>query len=113
MKISVMGIQISVTTIVTEIFIPVTWSKGTRKHDQKVGLDFVFWTIEKFQFHTQEGQDFSEVASVVHLITHTSSESRIVDLTNNGIVNHYLRNVEHGSHCLGRHTTSSFTYMSD
>ncbi len=38
-----MGIQISVTTIVTEIFIPVTWSKGTRKHDQKVGLDFVFW----------------------------------------------------------------------
>jgi hypothetical protein len=40
MKISVMGIQISVSTIVTEIFIPVTWSKWSRKHDQKVGSRF-------------------------------------------------------------------------
>jgi hypothetical protein len=72
-----------------------------------------FGTIEKFQFHTQEGQDFSEVVSVVHLITHTSSESRIVDLTNNGMVNHYLRHVDHGSHCLPRHRTVCFTYMSD
>jgi hypothetical protein len=57
MKISVMGIQISVSTIVTEIFIPVTWSKWSRKHDQKVGLDFVFWTIEKGKKKKTFGQE--------------------------------------------------------
>jgi hypothetical protein len=40
--------------------------------------------------HTQEDQDFSVVTATAQLITHTSSESRIVDLTNNGMVNHYI-----------------------
>jgi hypothetical protein len=34
-----------------------------------------------------------------------SSESRTMVLTNNGMVNHYLRDVDHGSHCLPRHRT--------
>jgi hypothetical protein len=46
-------------------------------------------------------------------ITHKSSESRILDLTNNGMVNHYLTDVDHGSHCVARHRTASLTYMSD
>jgi hypothetical protein len=29
-----------------------------------------------------------------------------VDLTNNGMVNHYSRDVDHGSHCLARHRTA-------
>jgi hypothetical protein len=58
-------------------------------------------------------QDFSTDSAAGHLITHMSSESRSVDLTNNGMVNHYLRDVDHGSHCLARHRTSCFTYMSD
>ena len=53
-----------------------------------------------FQIHSQEDQEFSTVVDVVELITHKSSESRIVDLENNGIVNHYLRDVDHVSHCL-------------
>ncbi len=99
-----------------------------------MGLDFGFWTREngkkkksfgretwqneqerreEFQLHTQEGQDFSAAAAAAHLITHKSSESRSVDLTNNSMVNHYLRDVDHGSHCLARHRTACFTYMSD
>ncbi len=66
---------------------------------------------QEFQLHIQEFQDFS--SGVAHLITHKSSESRNVDLTNNGMVNHYLRDVDHGSHCLGHHRTACFTYMSD
>ena len=31
---------------------------------------------QDFQFHTQEGQDFSAAAAAAHLITHHSSESR-------------------------------------
>jgi hypothetical protein len=58
-------------------------------------------------------QDFSANAAAGHLITHKSSESRSVDLTNNGMVNHYLRDVDHGSHCLPHHRFSCFTYMSD
>jgi hypothetical protein len=53
---------------------------------------------EEFQFHTQEGQDFSVTTVEAHLTTQKSSESRIVDPTNNGMVNHYLRDVDHGSH---------------
>jgi hypothetical protein len=53
---------------------------------------------EEFQFHTEEGQDFSVTAAEAHLTTQKSSESRIVDPTNNGMVNHYLRDVDHGSH---------------
>ena len=49
------------------------------------------------QLHTQEGQDFSTDAAATQLITHKSSESRTVDLTNNGMGNHYLRDVDHGS----------------
>ena len=48
------------------------------------------------QLHTQEDQDFSTTATV-QLITHKSSESRTVDLTNNEMDNHYLRDVDHGS----------------
>ena len=47
------------------------------------------------------------------LITYKSSESRRLDLTNNGMVNHYLTDVDHGSHCLVRHRTTSLTYKSD
>ena len=49
------------------------------------------------QLHTQEGQDFNTAAAAAQLITHKSSESRTVDLTNNGMVNHCLRDVDHGS----------------
>ena len=82
----------------------------------------IFWTREwrneeerakEFQLHTQEGQDFSAAATVTHLITYMSSESRTMHLTNNGMVNHYLRDVDHGSHCLARHRTVRFTYMSE
>ncbi len=37
-----------------------------------------------------------------------------MDLAKNGVVNHYLRDVDHGSHCLDEcHRTVCFTYMSD
>ena len=49
------------------------------------------------QLHTQKGQDFRTSAAAAQLITHKSSESRTVDLTNNGMGNHYLRDVDHGS----------------
>ena len=68
---------------------------------------------QDFQLHTQEGQDFSAAAAAAHLITYKSSESRSVDLANNGMGNHYLRHVDHGSHCLTLHRTASFGYMSD
>ena len=68
---------------------------------------------QEFQLHTQEDQDFSVTAVVPHLITYKSSESRSGDLVNNGMGNHYLRDVDHGSHCLAMHRTVSFTYMSD
>ena len=68
---------------------------------------------EELQLHTQERQDFSAAAAAAHLTTQKSSESRVVDLTNKGMGNHYLRTVEHGSHCLARHRTASLTYMSD
>jgi len=51
---------------------------------------------EEFQLPTQEGQEFSAAAAAAHLITYKSSESQNVDLTNNDMVNHYLRDVEHG-----------------
>ena len=50
-----------------------------------------------FQLHSQEGQDLSAVEAVEQLITHKSSESQNVDLTNKGMENHYLRDVEQGS----------------
>jgi hypothetical protein len=116
--------------------------KSSRPKDtENCGLDFGFphkdWTIErgkkkksfgrendktkrrghrssiKFHLHTQEGQDFSAAAAAAYLITHMSSESRTMDLTNNGMVNHYLRDVDHGSHCLPSHRTTCFTYMSE
>ena len=68
---------------------------------------------QDFQLHTQEGQDFSAAAAAANLITYKSSESRSVDLANNGMGNHYLRHVDHGSHCLTLHRTASFGYMSD
>ena len=68
---------------------------------------------QEFQLHTQEGQDFSAPAAAAHLITHKSTESRSVDLASNGMGNHYLRDVDHGSHCLAMHRTVSSTYMSD
>ena len=68
---------------------------------------------QDFQLHTQEGQDFSAAAAAAHLITYKSSESRSVDLANNGMGNHYLRDVDHGSHCLALHRTASFVYTSD
>jgi hypothetical protein len=67
----------------------------------------------EFQLHSQEGQDFSVAAASSRLITHKSSESRSLDLTNNGMDNHYLTDVDHGSHCVARHRTASLTYMSD
>jgi hypothetical protein len=48
-----------------------------------------------FQFRRQEDQDFSTASVVAQLIPHMSSESRSVDLTNNGMVNHNLGDVEH------------------
>ncbi len=60
----------------------------------------------EFQFHSQQGQDFSVSPTADQLITQRSSVSRIVDLTSNGIVNHYLRDVDHGStvlHVTGPH----------
>ena len=68
---------------------------------------------QDFQLHTQEGQDFRTAAAAAHLITYKSSESRSVDLANNGMCNHYLSDVDHGSHCLVLHRTASFTYMSE
>ena len=68
---------------------------------------------QDFQFHTQEGQDFRTATAAAHLITYKSSESRSVDLANNCMGNHYLRHVDHGSHCLTLHRTVSFGYMSD
>ena len=68
---------------------------------------------EDFHLHSQEGQDFSAVTTVYQLITHKSSESRSVDLTSDGTDNHYLRDVDHGSHCLPRHRTASLTYTSE
>ena len=41
--------------------------------------------------HTQEDQDFSATVPVDQLIVDKSSESRSVDLTNNGMDNDYLR----------------------
>ena len=84
------------------------------KRNKKVGLDCGGFNLlekrhgetnkerrEEVQLHTQEGQDFSETTTTDHLITHKSSESRSVDLTNVVMVNHYvihyLRDVEHGS----------------
>ncbi len=67
----------------------------------------------EFQLHSQEGQDFSAAAAAARLITHKSSESRSLDLTNNGMGNHYLTDVDHGSHCVARHRTASLTYMSE
>ena len=49
------------------------------------------------KLHTQEGQDFSASAAAAHLIAYMRSESRSVDLVNNGMGNHYLRDVDHGS----------------
>ena len=66
-----------------------------------------------FQLHSQEGQDFSAAAAASRLIVHQCSESRSLDLTNNGMGNHYLTDVDHTSHCLPRHRTTSLTYMSD
>ncbi len=63
--------------------------------------------------HSQEGQDFGAAATASRLITHKCSETRSLDLTNNGMGNHYLKDVDHGSHCLARHRTASLTYMSD
>ena len=68
---------------------------------------------QDFQLHTQEGQDFSAAAAATPLITYKSSECRSVDLANNGMCNHYLSDVDHGSHCLVLHRTASFTYMSE
>jgi hypothetical protein len=44
----------------------------------------VWW--KGVQLHSQEGQDFSEAVSAPRLITDKSSESRSLDLTNNGNV---------------------------
>ena len=49
----------------------------------------------EFQFHRHQVQDFSAAAVAAQLIPHMSSESRSVDLTSNGIGNHYLRDVDH------------------
>ena len=65
------------------------------------------------KLHSQEGQSFSADTVADQLITYKSSESRSMDLTNNGMGNHYLKDVDHGSHCLGGHRTTSLTYMSD
>jgi hypothetical protein len=62
---------------------------------------------------TQESQDFSAGVSAAHLTTQKSCESRSVDPINNGMINHYLRDVDHGSHCLPCHRTACFTNMSD
>ncbi len=67
----------------------------------------------EFQLHSQEDQDFSVVETASRQITEKSNQSRNLDLTNNGMDNHYLTDVDHGSHCLTRHRTTSLTYMSD
>ena len=79
-----------------------------------------FWTREmgnptgeEMGVPSQEGKDFRTSVAAAQLNTHKTTESRSVDLTNNGMVNHYLRDVDHGSHCLGGHRTTSLTYMSD
>jgi hypothetical protein len=80
------------------------WSHGRRKVIPKCGTQFdvpnnrksrkrkkLFggekWWIRQerrleFQLHSQEDQDFSATADVSRLITHKSSESRSLDLTN-------------------------------
>ena len=47
--------------------------------------------------HSQEGQELTTAvaAAAASLITQTSSESQIVDVTNKGIVNRYLRVFHH------------------
>ena len=45
--------------------------------------------------HSQEGQELTAAAAGASLITQTSSESQIVDVTNKGIVNRYLRVFHH------------------
>ena len=49
----------------------------------------------------REGQDLSASATATQLITHKSSGSENVDLTNKGVGNHSFRDVEEGSalHC--------------
>ena len=98
------------------------WVPTQSSDNRKRKKEKIFWTREwrneeerkkEFQLHTQEGQDFSVAAAAAHLITHMSSESPTMDLTNNGMVNHYLRDVDHGSHCIPRHRTTCFTYMSE
>jgi hypothetical protein len=109
------------------LFIPAETSEDM----EKGGLDFWFkrkvWTIERGKKKKSFGRDNDETkrrghrsssfilkkSTTGHLITHMSSESRTMDLTNNGMVNHYLRDVDHGSHCLARHRTTCFTYMSE
>ena len=93
-----------------------------------VGLDFGFWTIENggkrkklldegYGKSDRRGESLSSFRlkkiRISDLITCKSSESRNVDLTNNGMSNHYLREFDHGSHYLECHRTASFTYMSD
>ena len=65
---------------------------------------------QDFLLHTPEGQDFSAVATEAPLITYKSSECRSVDLANNGMGNHYLRDVDHGSTVLlvtGQHLSQT------
>jgi hypothetical protein len=60
------------------------------------------WGIQQertweFHLHSQQDQDFSTTSGAAQLITQMSSQVRSVDLTNNGMGNHYLRDVDHGS----------------
>ena len=71
--------------------------KGKRKKNLDTGRQSESERRREFKLHTQEGQDFSVTATASHLNTHKSSESRSVDLTNNGIGKHYLRDVDHGA----------------
>jgi hypothetical protein len=67
----------------------------------------------EFQLHSLEDQDFTGSSFASRLTTHKSRGSRSLDLTNNSMGNHYLRDVDHVSRCFARHRTASLTYISD
>ena len=62
---------------------------------------------------SQEGQELTAAAAAESLTTETSSEPQIVDVTNKGMVNRYLRVLHHVLHFMVYNRTSSLTYMSE
>ncbi len=99
--------QLSLFIFLSQREVPNMEKGGSRffvLNNQKSEKQKNFWVREMGNPTGEEigvpDQDFSTVPDASVLITHKSSESRIVDLTKNGMVNHYLRDVDHVSHCL-------------